>query len=38
MILDSFPIAELTEIKNAGHWVHAEQPQYFFETLMQWLA
>lgn len=38
MILDSFPRAEVTEIKNAGHWLHAEQPKYFFETLMQWLA
>lgn len=38
IILDSFPKAEVTEIKNAGHWLHAEQPQCFFETLMQWLA
>lgn len=25
-ILKFYPNAELTEIKNAGHWVHAEQP------------
>lgn len=33
-----FPRVQFTEIKNAGHWLHAEQPQYFFKTLMQWLA
>lgn len=35
MILHSFPKAEIFEIKGAGHWLHAEQPQQFFEKLMQ---
>jgi pimeloyl-ACP methyl ester carboxylesterase len=25
------------EIKGAGHWLHAEQPKIFFDTLMHWL-
>ena len=37
MILDFFPKAEVTKIENAGHWLHSEQPQQFFETLINWL-
>tara|TARA_B100000886_G_scaffold208845_1_gene144532 strand:- start:89 stop:862 length:774 start_codon:yes stop_codon:yes gene_type:complete len=37
MILDYFPKAKLIEIKNAGHWLHAQKPQQFFEILIKWL-
>lgn len=33
-----FPSAELASIENAGHWLHAEQPQAFVETIQGWLA
>ena len=36
-ILQFFPKAEIVEIKEAGHWLHAEQPLLFFQTLTQWL-
>jgi len=38
MILQYFPKAEIMEIMGAGHWFHAEQPQLFFKTLMDWLT
>jgi len=38
MILRYFPNAEILAIKDAGHWLHAEQPKAFFETLMLWLS
>tara|TARA_B100001059_G_scaffold44533_1_gene36889 strand:- start:10960 stop:11730 length:771 start_codon:yes stop_codon:yes gene_type:complete len=37
-ILQYFPKAEIVEIKGAGHWLHAEQPQMFFKTLTDWLT
>ncbi|MSQ78554.1 MAG: alpha/beta fold hydrolase [Flavobacteriaceae bacterium] len=33
-----FPNATLTSIPNAGHWVHAEQPELFFETVSAFLS
>jgi pimeloyl-ACP methyl ester carboxylesterase len=33
-----FPNAEIRRIAGAGHWVHAEQPQAFLETLGPFLA
>ena len=33
-----FPAARLVRIKNAGHWVHSEQPDVFLETLRRFLA
>jgi esterase len=33
-----FPSAILTTIEGAGHWVHAEAPQRFAETVMEFLA
>ena len=36
-ILQYFPKAEIIEIKGAGHWLHAEQPLMYFQTLTQWL-
>jgi len=36
-ILKWFPNAELTEIKNSGHWVHAEQPDLLLEAANEFL-
>jgi pimeloyl-ACP methyl ester carboxylesterase len=33
-----FPSTRLVRIKNAGHWVHSEQPQVFLEALRRFLA
>jgi pimeloyl-ACP methyl ester carboxylesterase len=33
-----FPTTRLVRIKNAGHWVHSEQPEVFLETLRRFLA
>jgi pimeloyl-ACP methyl ester carboxylesterase len=32
-----FPSTRLVKIKNAGHWVHSEQPEIFLETLRRFL-
>ena len=32
-----FPLTRLVRIKNAGHWVHSEQPEVFLETLRRFL-
>jgi pimeloyl-ACP methyl ester carboxylesterase len=32
-----FPAVRLVRIKNAGHWVHSEQPDVFLETLRRFL-
>lgn len=32
-----FPQAKLTTIPNAGHWIHAEQPQAFIEAVQHFL-
>lgn len=33
-----FPATRLVRIKNAGHWVHSEQPEVFLETVQRFLA
>jgi pimeloyl-ACP methyl ester carboxylesterase len=33
-----FPSTRLVRIKNAGHWVHSEQPEVFLETVRRFLA
>jgi pimeloyl-ACP methyl ester carboxylesterase len=33
-----FPSTRLVRVKNAGHWVHSEQPEVFLETLRRFLA
>jgi pimeloyl-ACP methyl ester carboxylesterase len=33
-----FPRAGIVRIKSAGHWVHAEQPQMFLETIAPFLS
>jgi pimeloyl-ACP methyl ester carboxylesterase len=32
-----FPATRLIRIKNAGHWVHSEQPEIFLEALRRFL-
>ncbi len=32
-----FPTAEIVSIPNAGHWVHAEQPELFLKTVNYFL-
>lgn len=32
-----FPATRLVKVKNAGHWVHSEQPEVFAETLRRFL-
>jgi pimeloyl-ACP methyl ester carboxylesterase len=32
-----FPHVRLVRVKNAGHWVHSEQPEVFVETLRRFL-
>jgi len=32
-----FPATRLVRIKEAGHWVHSEQPEIFLETLRRFL-
>jgi esterase len=36
-ILQWYPNAELVNIPNAGHWVHAEQPQLLLEEVLHFL-
>jgi esterase len=36
-ILHHFPKAEIETISNAGHWLHAENPESFFEKTVQFL-
>lgn len=33
-ITEQFPDSEIVTIENAGHWVHAEAPEQFLETLL----
>lgn len=37
-ILQLFPNAELETIKNAGHWVHADQPEALLDSVRLFLA
>ncbi len=37
-IQEMFPNAELMTIPRSGHWVHAEQPKLFVETLIKFLS
>ena len=36
-IEQQFPFSEIITIESAGHWVHAEQPNSFFEALSPFL-
>ena len=35
LILEHFPEAEIVTIVDAGHWVHAEQPNSFFDEVLR---
>lgn len=35
-IIQKFPHAKVSTIPNAGHWIHAEQPQLFYEAAMEY--
>lgn len=37
LIQSLFPKAEMLSIPDAGHWVHADQPDVFFEATMNFL-
>jgi esterase len=36
-ILRIFPMATLVEVKNAGHWVHADAPEDLYKTVIGFL-
>ena len=36
-IMQHFPKAKIKMVKNAGHWVHAEQPDAFFKEVEEFL-
>lgn len=38
LILEHYPQATLITIDNAGHWLHAEQPKDFFESVNDFLG
>ena len=35
LIKDRFPNSSIISIPNSGHWVHAENPDYFYTKLLQ---
>lgn len=37
LIKKHFPLAEFETVKNAGHWLHAENPKEFFEKVVTFL-
>ena len=37
IIKKHFPKAKIETIKNAGHWLHAENPEEFYENVMKFL-
>jgi pimeloyl-ACP methyl ester carboxylesterase len=37
LIRKLFPLAQLVTIKNAGHWLHAEQPANFLSVVKSFL-
>jgi pimeloyl-ACP methyl ester carboxylesterase len=38
LISNHFENARIVTIKNAGHWLHAENPKAFFEAVMQFVS
>jgi len=38
LIRRTFPHFQMQTIKNAGHWVHSEQPQAFHDAVMDFLS
>ncbi|TAF67782.1 MAG: alpha/beta fold hydrolase [Cytophagales bacterium] len=37
LIQQAYPNVQIVTIENAGHWVHAEQPQTFIQTVLSFL-
>ena len=37
LIKHHFPLAEIVTVKNAGHWLHAENPSDFYELTLNYL-
>lgn len=37
-IFEIYPKAKIINVKNAGHWVHAEQPQVFVDEVLRFLS
>ena len=37
LIMEKFPKAIIKTIKNAGHWLHAENPKEFYETVVHFI-
>ena len=37
MITSLFPNSKIITIKNAGHWVHAEQPESFLDAVIHFI-
>ncbi|SFS63176.1 Pimeloyl-ACP methyl ester carboxylesterase [Zhouia amylolytica] len=37
VIKNHFPLATTTTITNAGHWLHAENPKMFLDTVLEFL-
>lgn len=37
LIKQQFPEAEIVPVPNAGHWLHAENPEFFNETVLNFL-
>jgi len=37
LIMEKFPKALIKTIKNAGHWLHAENPKEFYETVVHFI-
>ncbi|MFT6359253.1 MAG: pimeloyl-ACP methyl ester carboxylesterase, partial [Saprospiraceae bacterium] len=35
-ILEKFPEAVVKTIENAGHWVHADQPEALLQMVREW--
>ncbi|AMC10931.1 alpha/beta hydrolase [Lutibacter profundi] len=38
LILAHFPNAQIVTVKNAGHWLHAENPTQFYNEVVRFLA
>ena len=37
LIMAHFPMAEIHSIQNAGHWLHAENPEDFYKESLYFL-
>jgi pimeloyl-ACP methyl ester carboxylesterase len=38
LIKQHFPLAEIKTISNAGHWLHAENPEEFYEAVINFIT